>query len=149
MHKAEIDCTGRSMRSSTRADLFLHKRFSVSNSGEQAIMPSSREGALPDILFGDEKTSTGVLVGILRAISQKGLQALFCVRSYIDYERWPNIRIQRGVENLVGTVRRMILSGNLKLAEATDEAGLITKRGGRVVIWMASLPVGKDRRHAA
>jgi hypothetical protein len=89
-------------------------------------MPSRREGALADVVFGNEKTSTGVLVGILRAISQKGLQALFHVGGYIDYERGPNIRVQRGVEDLVRTVRRMILSGNLKLAEAADEARFIT-----------------------
>jgi hypothetical protein len=106
-------------------DLFLHKRFSVSNSAEQAIMPGSREGALADVLFRNKKTSAGVLVAILRAIRQKGLQTLFHVGCYIDYERGPNIRIQRGVEDLVRTVRRMILSWNLKLAEAADEAGFI------------------------
>jgi hypothetical protein len=99
------------------------------------------EGALTDVVFGHEETSSGGLVGVLRAVGEKRLQALLDVWRDIHDEGRADVSIERGIENLV---RAVLGASDVELRQSTCEAGFVAERGGGVVVGVATLPIGKD-----
>src|SRR5947209_19819791 len=96
---------------------------------------------------GREVAAASLLVMILRLVSKYRLHAGFELLSNIDNEAGAGIVIKRRINNLERTVRR---EGDFtQIAQACQEAGLITERGGIVMIGMASLPIGQNEHARA
>src|SRR5579884_2056495 len=88
-----------------QADFFLHKRFGVSDAGEQAVEAGHGFGARADFgLEGEEAGAFGLIV-ILRAVGHERLEAAFEMRSDIDDEGGAHVVVEAGVEDFEGAVR--------------------------------------------
>ncbi len=112
-------------------------------------MAGGGEGTLANIFLGNEETAALGLRSVLRAVCHQRLEALFHKRSDVHGEGGTHIRVEAGVEDLEGTVRRKGLPGgvggrHLDLGKTADKAGLVAEGRGRVVVGMAALPVGQD-----
>ena len=123
------------------ANLLLDERFGVADAGEQAVVSRGGEGPLADIFFRNEEPATGGLIGVLRPIGEQGLKALVNEWSDVDDEGRADVGVERGVEDLVGAVRR---ARDVELRQTAGEAGLVAESGCRVVVGVAALPVRKD-----
>jgi len=126
-----------------QTDFLLDEWLSITNAGEQAIVAGGGEGALANVVFRNKETDAGGLISVLRAIGEQGLETLLDVWRDVDDEGWPDVGVERGVEDLVRAVGRVCGAGNLKLAETADETGFVTEDGSGVVVGMTTLPVRK------
>ena len=109
-------------------------------------MPRRGEGAFPYFVLGDEQTRTSGLVAVLRPVGKQGGQPRFHVRGNVDHKGRAHISVQRGVEDLVRTVRWeqfRAAAGKLKLAQARRKAGFVAQGGRGVVVRVSALPIGQ------
>lgn len=127
-----------------KADLFLNERLGVADAGEEAVVASGCEGALANVFFGDEEGSAVGLRSVLRAVGEEGLEALLDEGRDVHDEGGADIGVERGVEDLEGTVRRVLVALGLDPGEAAEKASFVAKSGGGVVVGVAALPVGED-----
>src|SRR4029077_2647670 len=109
----------------------------VANTCKQAIVTCGGERALADVVFRNEESATGWLTGVLGAVGEQGLESLLDKWSDVHDEGGADIGVQRGVEDLVGAMRR---PGEIDLCQSAGEASLVAKGGGRVVVGMTALP---------
>ena len=86
-------------------DLFLYEGLGVADAGEQAVVACGGEGALADVVFGDEEAAAGGCVAVLGAVGEQRLEAGLDVGRDVDDEGGADVGVERGVENLVGAVR--------------------------------------------
>ena len=74
--------------------------------------------------MGHKETSTGRLIGILRAIGEQCAKTLIDERGDVDHKTRPNIRIKAGIDDLEGPERRF---ASVSLRQAGKKASLIPK----------------------
>jgi hypothetical protein len=122
----------------------LDEGLGVADAGEEAVVAGGGEGALADVVFGDEEAGSGGLGSVLGAVGEERLQARLDVGGDVDDEGGADVGVERGVEDLVGAVGGSVFGREIETGEAGGEAGLVAKRGGGVVVGVATLPVGED-----
>jgi hypothetical protein len=127
-----------------KAYFLLNEGFGVAHTRKQTVVARFGESSLANLFFGDEELAALRLRGILRAIGEKRLQALLDVGCDVDGEGRPHICVEAGVEDLKRAMRKVGFPGSLNFGKPADEAGLIAKRRGGVVVRVAALPVGQD-----
>ena len=91
--------------------------------------------------MGGEILCSCGLVFILGFVREKRSEPLFKLGCNVDYKGWPNVVVERGVDDLERAVR---VAGDIELLESGEEACFVAEGGRGGVVWMAGLPIGKN-----
>src|SRR5271165_1341060 len=86
-------------------DLFLQKRFRMSDAAEHAVEPSHGVNARANFLVSREEIFAGVLIAELRLVSHDRGELAFELLADVDDERGANIVVERSVDDLEGAMR--------------------------------------------
>ena len=97
--------------------------------------------AVEDFVAVGEQAGGGFGFAVLRGVGEQGLHAAVEVGRDVHDERGRHVGVERGVEQLVGSVGR---DGFFHLAQAGEEAGFETQLRGDGMVGMAGVPIGQD-----
>ena len=104
-------------------------------------MASFSEGALANFFFGDKESAAGGLVGVLGPVGHQSGVTLLDKGRDIDDKTWSNVRVEAGIYDLEGAMRRI---PGVDFGDAREKAGIVTQVRGDGVIRMARLPIRKN-----
>ena len=98
--------TGIASRSSTRPTSFWTNGSAYFTPANKPVERCHGFEALADFFLQGEVGGTGLLVFILRLVGHQGLKAPLEVVGDVHDEGWANVVVERGVNDLEGTMRR-------------------------------------------